>query len=138
MKDFLNKLREDYIRFMYGRYGGDQLGFLLVTISIIATILSGFTRWRWLNILSLVLLAIEAWRMLSRDIPARARENQAYLDATAKPRSWIRRQRGKWANRKTKAYVRCPHCHAEFALPKGRGKLRATCPRCGQKSEHTV
>ena len=68
----------------------------------------------------------------------RTRENEAFLSAIEKPRAWIHRQQGKWANRNTRAYVRCPYCHTEFALPKGKGKLRATCPHCGQKSEHRV
>ena len=138
MRDFLNKLRESHLRFMRNRYGGDQLGLVIVSLSLVCTIITWLTHWRWLSVVSLAALAFELWRMYSRDIPARARENQAYLDITEQPRSWIRRQRGKWANRKVKAYVRCPHCHAEFALPKGKGKLRATCPKCGKKSEHTV
>ena len=138
MRDFLNKLRESHLRFMRSRYGGDQLGLVIVSFSLLCTLITWLTHWRWVSVVSLAALAIELWRMYSRDIPARARENQAYLDITEKPRSWIRRQRSKWANRKVKAYVRCPHCHAEFALPKGKGKLRATCPKCGKKSEHTV
>ena len=108
-------------------------GSLLYTRKVLGRIMSA--RLFVFAMVSLAALAFELWRMYSRDIPARARENQAYLDITEKPRSWIRRQRGKWANRKVKAYVRCPHCHAEFALPKGKGKLRATCPKCGKKAE---
>ena len=138
MQDFLNKLRDGYARFMYGRYGGDQLGFLLVIVSLVLSLITSLSGVRLLSALSLTLLLIEVWRMFSKDIAARSRENSAYLSATEKPRTWVRRRAARWSNRKTKAYVRCPHCHKEFALPKGKGKLRATCPHCGQKSEHTV
>ena len=138
MKDFLNNLRDRYMRFMYGRYASDQLGMAIVTAAMVATVVTLFTHWRWLSAVALALLIYEVWRMHSRDIAARSRENEAFLSATEKPRTWVRRQRSKWANRKTRAYVRCPYCHTEFALPKGKGKLRATCPHCGQKSEHRV
>ncbi len=138
MQGFLNSVRDRVSRFMYGRYGGDQLGMTLVVASVVCTVVASLAGWRWLSLLSIVLVLVELWRMLSRDHAARSNENQAFLSAVATPRAWVRRQQGKWANRKTKAYVRCPHCHAEFALPKGKGRLRATCPKCGQKSEHTV
>ena len=54
------------------------------------------------------------------------------------PSSIFKNLRTRWENRDTKAYVRCPNCHKQFALPKGKGKLRATCPYCGEKSVHKV
>lgn len=137
MQDFLNKLRDSVARFMYGRYGGDQLGLTLLVIALLCSLVGPWVG-RWLSIVSTVLIIVALYRMLSRDHAARSRENQAFLQATAKPRSWIHRNKVKWDNRKTKAYVRCPHCHSEFALPKGKGHVRATCPKCGEKSEHTV
>lgn len=137
MQDFLEKIRSAMSNFMYGRYGADQLGLTLLVIAIIFSFLAiPFSS--YLNIVSLLLAIVAVVRLLSRNIPARRSENRAFLTFFAKPINWVRRQYKKWTNRKTKAYVRCPYCHAEFALPKGKGKLRATCPKCGQKSEHTV
>lgn len=138
MQSFLDNLRARMSRFMYGRHGGDQLGLALVIVAFACSLAFTFTGFRWLSVLSTALLLMEVWRLFSRNLTARTKENEAYLAMAAKPRSWVRRHRSKWAGRKTKAYVRCPHCHAEFALPKGKGKLRATCPSCGRKSEHTV
>jgi Zn finger protein HypA/HybF involved in hydrogenase expression len=137
MQEFLDKMRARAQEFMAGRYGGDQLGTVLVVISLVLSILANWVG-RWMTVIALVLLVIAFARILSRDIEQRTRENRAFLLAFAKPAAWIHRQRVKFANRKTKAYVRCPHCNAEFALPKGKGKLRATCPKCGEKSVHEV
>ena len=72
MRDFLNKLRESHLRFMRNRYGGDQLGLVIVSLSLVCTIITWLTHWRWLSVVSLAALAFELWRMYSRDIPARA------------------------------------------------------------------
>ena len=137
MQDFLSNLRAKASRFMQGRYGGDQLGITLVSVALVLSLLGPMSS-RWLTLVSTALMLVAIWRVLSRAHAARRKENQAFLAAVAKPRAWLRRRKTMWDNRGTKAYVRCPHCHAQFALPKGKGKLRATCPKCGQKSEHTV
>ena len=137
MQGFLDKVNEGLRKLMAGRYGGDQLGTVLVVISLIFSILANWLG-RWMTVVALVLLILAFARMFSRNYEVRRKENRSFLQAVAAPGKWIHRQRIKFANRKTKAYVRCPHCHAEFALPKGKGHLRATCPKCGEKSEHTV
>lgn len=35
----------------------------------------------------------------------------------------------------TTVVIPCPNCQAKMRLPRGKGTLRATCPRCGQKSD---
>ena len=137
MQGFLDKVKNGIATFMDGRYGGDQLGVVLVAFALILSLLSNVAG-KWLLILALAALVYAIVRMLSRDKAARNKENVAFLRAIAKPWKWCHRQRVKFQNRKTKVYVRCPNCHAEFALPKGKGHLRATCPKCGEKSEHTV
>lgn len=137
MQEFINKVRNGARNFMNGRYGSDQLGTTLVIVALVLTILSNWLG-RWLSIVALILLIIVFARMFSKNIEARHKENIAFVSFLPGVNLFIRRQRVKWANRKTKAYVRCPHCNAEFALPKGKGRLRATCPKCGEKSDHTV
>lgn len=133
----MSKVRSFFSGGMNGRYGADQLGTTLVVSALVLAILANW--WgRWLGIVSLLLLVAVLLRAFSRDLAARRKENRAFLGVVARPLRWCKRQQVKFANRKTKAYVRCPHCGTEFALPKGRGRLRATCPTCGQKSEHTV
>lgn len=137
MQEFINKVRNGARNLMNGRYGSDQLGTTLVIVALVLTILSNWLG-RWLSIVALLILIVVFVRMFSKNIEARKKENDAFVSFLPGANTWIRRQRVKWSNRKTKAYVRCPHCNAEFALPKGKGRLRATCPKCGEKSDHTV
>lgn len=34
---------------------------------------------------------------------------------------------------KTHSYFKCPKCNAELRVPKGKGKIRITCPKCGEQ-----
>ncbi|AEB06765.1 hypothetical protein Corgl_0651 [Coriobacterium glomerans PW2] len=35
-----------------------------------------------------------------------------------------------WVNRKTTKYFRCKTCGAMMSVPRGKGRIRVTCPRC--------
>lgn len=40
-----------------------------------------------------------------------------------------------WANRKTTKYFKCKNCGQMLSVPKGKGKIRVTCPKCHTKVE---
>ena len=137
MQGFLDKLKGRVDRFMQGRYGADHIGTALVCSALALSILANWVD-SWMTVLALILLLLATIRLISFDIDARRRENEIVSWAVRHPRKALHRACVKFANRKTKIYVRCPYCDAEFALPKGKGRVRATCPKCGQRSQHTA
>jgi ribosomal protein S27AE len=40
-----------------------------------------------------------------------------------------------WTERKTSHFLKCPNCGQILSVPKGKGKIRVTCPRCHAKME---
>ncbi len=42
-------------------------------------------------------------------------------------------QKRRWADRKTYKYYRCKYCETVFRIPKGKGKVRVTCPGCKEQ-----
>ena len=40
-----------------------------------------------------------------------------------------------WRERKTTLFFRCKTCGAILSVPRGKGHIRVTCPRCGTKVE---
>ena len=115
-------------RFMMGRYGADQLTFATLLLSMVLVM---FTRGRlWpLSVVGFLLLGWAYFRMLSRNISARARENGVFL------RYWYRVKNGwmKLTGRlqdRVHRYYRCPQCRQQLRVPRGRGKIVITCPRC--------
>ena len=128
-------MREWIQRAMAGRYGVDQLNRFLTIFAMVMLILSMFFQ----SALSLVfwLLAIVSlvWsyaRMFSRKIPKRQAENNAYLTLRYQitRKSTARRQRA--AQKRYYHFYKCPRCGVTTRVPKGKGKIRITCPRCGE------
>ncbi|WP_419052901.1 hypothetical protein [Collinsella stercoris] len=40
-----------------------------------------------------------------------------------------------WKERKTSHFLKCPNCGQIMSVPKGKGKIRVTCPKCHTKIE---
>ena len=40
-----------------------------------------------------------------------------------------------WKERKTSSFLKCPTCGQILSVPKGKGKIRVTCPKCHSKME---
>ena len=49
---------------------------------------------------------------------------------SARPKSTARRQRA--AQKRYYRFYKCPRCGVTTRVPKGKGKIRITCPRCGE------
>lgn len=117
------KLGDKLRRFLYGRYGGDQLGVLLLVCGVVLALLGSFTRLYWLGFLSYIPLLLAIFRMYSRNIYKRRAENQRFLQLFGPIRDRQHR------------YYACPHCRQKIRVPRGKGKIRITCPKCGERFE---
>lgn len=124
------RMRERMQGFMAGRYGTDQLSKLILWISLACLAVSMFTRLNVFYILGLVLLIYAYYRMFSRNVAKRYAENQKYLN-------WrygfaVRRNKRKvhWEQRKIYRFYKCPQCRQKVRVPKGKGKVAITCPKC--------
>ena len=125
MGRFTNGLR----RFMTGRYGTDKLNMALLGLGLFLCILEMILQ-IWLNnpwiLLSLTLLSyatmfLAIFRMFSRNTYKRYQENRRFL------RFWERLK-----DRKHR-YYSCPRCRQPVRVPRGKGKIAITCPKCKEK-----
>ncbi len=143
-------------RFMYGRYGADRLFKGLTVLYLIVMLISVFigvlTDWYAVYyILRLLMTAILIWaffRVLSRNINARRRENAKYcavMDKLFRKKSrpnyggygygggyayQPKRSPKPKRDNKTYKYVKCS-CGATLRLKRRKGTHTATCPKCG-------
>ena len=128
-------MRERLARFMAGRNGNDQLNRFLLLAAVVLLLLASLLRRSVLgNLLSLlvpVLLGLSYFRMLSRDLYRRRSENERYLRELEKLRAKLRILRERWNQRKDYKFFTCPSCKAVMRVPRGRGKIRIVCHRCG-------
>jgi membrane protein required for beta-lactamase induction len=124
MKNLLQKLRSRLDRFMMGRYGMDRFNSVLlwvsVALAVLAMILSGIAGLA-LTMLSYALMGLAVFRALSHNTYKRYRENR-----------WFLQQWDRLKDREHR-YYSCPKCRQSVRVPKGKGKIAITCPKCKEK-----
>ena len=124
------KLKDRFIRFMYGRYGVDSFGKFTIWGSLILMLIAGWTHRGILSWLAWAGIIYSYFRMFSKNTYKRAAENQKYLQMTAGIRKkWASFQRD-MKDRKTHHIYRCPGCKQKIRVPKGKGKIAIRCPKC--------
>ncbi len=124
-------MREKFRRFMMGRYGTDSLNQFLSVVSLALLVLALFTKVPILYWMGLAVLIWQYYRMLSRNISARTAENYKFYTMKDNFSAWKRQQKAQWNNRKLYHYYRCPQCHQKLRVPRGRGRIQISCPKCG-------
>ena len=122
------------MQFMAGRNGNDDLNRFLLAVDMVLILLSViFSRGigRILSPIALVLLGFTYYRMLSRDLIRRSDENARYLRIRERVLSALRVRKEQWIQRKDYKFFVCPACKATLRVPKGRGKIKIVCRKCG-------
>ncbi len=124
-------MREKFRQFMIGRYGTDGLNQFLSTASIVLLLVSLLSRVSLFTWLGLALLLLCYYRSLSRNISKRTEENYRYYTLKDQADRKFRGLKDQWDNRKRYHYYRCPQCRQKLRVPRGRGRIQISCPRCG-------
>lgn len=119
-------------KFMYGRYGGDNLSKALLILSFILLIIVGFLPKSLLalEIIAYIPTAICVFRIFSRNIYKRQQENYKYLQIENRAKIWFKSKVNRVKASKTHKYFKCPDCKQKLRVPRGQGKISITCPKC--------
>ena len=125
----LQKLRQ----FMLGRNGMDGLSLALIGAGFIINIPYVITRFWPLYLLSLAFYGFALFRMLSKNLPARQKENRKFMELVWKLKSLWGNLKCEWEERKTYKHFRCPNCRQKIRIPRGRGKVEICCPKCSHR-----
>ena len=123
-------MREKFRKFMIGRYGVDSLSkFMLGTAVVLLVFAMGFQN-NFLNTLACLLVLLCYFRMFSRNYQKRAEENQKFLELKGKAATFLKWEKEYFEQRKTHHIYKCPSCKQKIRVPKGKGKICITCPKC--------
>ena len=127
------------MRFMYrlmqlmsGRYGVDKLFYVIFVTATALAFINIFLRSLIIQIIVYTLMFYGIFRVFSRNIGGRARENRALT-------GWIEGLKKKGETRRRRAadtthiYKKCPKCKAILRLPRRVGKHKTVCPKCGNE-----
>ena len=125
LRQFSARLSAGLQNFMVGRYGTDKLNMLILSVGLAVSLLSVFVQYAPVNLLLVVLsygLIIWAiFRTLSRNTYKRYQENRKFLQIVGRVKD------------RNNRYFDCPKCRQMVRVPRGKGKISITCPRCHEK-----
>lgn len=118
-------------------YGVDALSVFLILISILLNLITFLCPsgvFLYLGIPGILLLLLCVLRGISGDHEARERENEKFLDIVepvfhAMDERTVRRAEEK-EQKKIFKFFKCPSCHQKIRVPKGKGRIEITCPKC--------
>ena len=119
------KLSAGIRSFMTGRYGTDRLNMVILCAGLVASLLSVWVKAAPFNLifwaLSYGLMIWAIFRILSRNTYKRYQENRKFLQLFDRLKDRDHR------------YFDCPKCRQMVRVPRGKGKIAITCPRCREK-----
>ncbi len=159
MRNFFQRLSEGYRRFMVGRYGSDQFSRFLMLLALFMLVLNLLfgSKTPVFYFLVWAVIVYSYFRMFSKNIEKRYNENTRYMqlkekvlgffsgrknsggyynsNASQNSQTYDNRRPNNQTMRSDKEHriFRCPGCDQRVRVPRGRGKIEITCPRCGQK-----
>ena len=124
-RQFTAKLSVGLRSFMAGRYGTDRLNMVILCAGLAASILSSLMKIPLLSLifwlLSYGLMIWAICRSLSRNTYKRYQENRKFMQFFDRLKDRQHR------------YFDCPKCRQMVRVPRGKGKISITCPRCREK-----
>lgn len=121
--------RYKLMQFMSGRYGADAFGNFILVFAVVLALVNIILRSFWLQLFIYALMFYQIYRLFSRNIAVRQRENRWFLDKV----SYFKKKKEIEAQRKADrfhVYKKCPSCKAVLRLPYREGKHTTVCPRC--------
>jgi hypothetical protein len=130
MKNFFYNIRARLQQWMVGRYGYDELSYALSGVSVVGLFLSCIPHLRFFYLPALLLWGWALFRCCSKQRAKRQREREAYLRLVWRIKSQFIFFKKAWKERKTYRYYRCKKCHSALRVPKGKGKIKISCPSC--------
>lgn len=120
---------------MDGRNGSDELGTCVLIVALLLVVINAFLHTFILTVFSLLLIGYSCWRLSSRDVEARETENVVFLDFVSPIVPWIRHPVGSVREVRAYKHLSCPECGQRVRVPRKKGKIRITCPKCSAKFE---
>ena len=120
---------------MAGRYGADELSKVMMFIAVALMLINLFARLEILNIVVIVFIVLIYLRMFSKNIQKRYEENCRYYALKQKVLGFFGKQKRTAQDLKTNHIYKCPSCGQKIRIPRGRGKIIITCPKCRHEFE---
>ena len=128
-------MREKLQRFMIGRYGVDSFSRFMLGVALAICVLDIFINSAMLSTWFYILVIYSYFRIFSKNHQKRYQENMKFLQFKNKFTSKFEKEINMMKQRKTHHIYKCPTCSQKIRIPRGKGRICITCPKC--KTEFT-
>lgn len=131
-------MKERMARFMAGRNGNDQLNLFLLVVDVILLLLAGIfsnSAGRFIYPFVFLLLIYIYFRMFSRNVYKRREENGKFIRQKLKVTGFIHMRHERWIQRHDYKFFTCPSCKTTLRVPRGHGRIKIVCRKCGTSFE---
>ena len=119
---------------MVGRNGNDQLNHFLLGLALVLLVIAAIFNNNFGRITYIVIFALLGYayfRMFSRNVYKRREENGKYIRAQYKFSAAVKLRKEQWIQRKDYKFFTCPSCKTTLRVPRGHGKIKIVCRKCG-------
>lgn len=117
-------------KIMYGRYGVDQLTMGLMILSLVLSFLLPVFGLFWIDFILYIPMVLALMRVFSKNYAKRRQENEKFLKLWNPIANWFKVKFSMLKQSKTHKFFKCPSCNTTVRVPKGKGKISITCPKC--------
>jgi len=125
IRQFIQRMGYGLRNFMVGRYGTDKLNMVILSAGLAVCLVSAFVDSVKVNLLltavSYGLMIWALYRSFSRQTYKRYQENRKFLQFFDRLKDRQHR------------YYDCPKCRQVVRVPRGKGKIAITCPKCRER-----
>ncbi len=127
---FLSRVRYRFQSWMAGRNGADTLSRDLNILALVLMFVDLFTHIYVLYILGFLIFCVAFYRTFSRNLARRSAENAKYMSKKRGILRWFSTRRQELVTRRQYRYYSCSICKQRLRVPRGKGKIEITCPKC--------
>lgn len=122
--------------YMQGRNGFDALSGFLLICAIVVDAFSCILR--IMHLFALAIFGIALWRIFSKDIAKRRAENYKFKNIKDDIQDAFEKHKFNRQQKKQFRFFNCPNCKNCLRVPRGKGTINITCPKCGTKFTKTT
>jgi hypothetical protein len=120
-------IRQKINQFFIGRNGQDHFGLFLLVLSVICSFIP---LWAF-KVLTWVILTYTIFRMVSKNLTARRKENIGFLKVWNKVLRPFKSVKARYNERKFYRVFTCGKCKQKLRVPKYKGRVKVKCTKCG-------